>query len=53
MLHKLLLLCSFAIHLGCGEEEKESAVDIRSEVARMASNYDGAATVQFEIVNRS
>ncbi len=53
MLYKLLLLCSFAILLGCGEEEKESAVDIESEAAPMAFNDGGVPTVQFEVVDRS
>ena len=53
MLYKLLFLCSFVILVGCGEQEKESAVEIKTVAAPMTFNDGVVLTVEFEVIDRS
>ena len=53
MLYRLLFLCSFVILVGCGEQEKESAVDIKTVAAPTTFNDGVVTTVKSEVVDRS
>ena len=53
MLYKLLFLCSFVILVGCGEQEKESAFDIKTVAAPMTFIDGVVPTMEIAVVDRS